>query len=102
MRDLAWLGPLLYAAASDGLHRSEDGGRRFERLGIGLEGRELRRLFFPHAPGSAAELFVATDDGVFHSADGGARFERAGLRGQAVDLLATFPPPDPVNKRRRR
>ncbi len=102
VRDLAWLGPLLYVATSDGLYRSEDGARRFARLGMGLEERELRRLFFPHAPGSAAELFVATDDGVFHSADGGLRFERAGLRGQAVDLLATFPAPEPVNRRRRR
>lgn len=102
VKDLAWLGPLLYVAADDGLHRSEDGARRFERLGIGLDGRELRRLFFPHAPGSAAELFVATDDGVFHSADGGARFERAGLRGQAVDLLATFPPIEPVYRKRRK
>lgn len=101
VRDLAWLGPLLYAVTDGGLYRSDDGARHFERLGLGLEGRELRRLFFPHAPGSAAELFVATDDGVFHSADGGLRFERSGLRGQPVDLLATFPPPDPVSKRRR-
>jgi hypothetical protein len=101
VRDLAWLGPLLYAATDDGLHRSDDGGRHFERLGQGLSGRDLRRLFFPHAPGSAAELFAATDDGVYHSQDGGLRFERSGLGGQAVDLLATFPPPDPESKRRR-
>ena len=101
VRDLAWLGPLLYALTDDGLQRSDDGGRRFERLGQGLSGRDLRRLFFPHAPGSAAELFVATDDGVYHSQDGGLRFERSGLRGQPVDLLATFPPPDPVSRQRR-
>jgi photosystem II stability/assembly factor-like uncharacterized protein len=90
--DLVWLGPLLYAATDSGLFRSEDNGRSWVPLGEGLSGRAPRRLLFPLAPDSGAQVFVGTDDGVHRSADGGVRFEPTGLRGEEVLAVATFPP----------
>lgn len=100
VNDLVWLGPILYAATDSGLYRSESAGKRWEKLGEGLSGRQVRRMLFPLAPDSGAEFFVATDQGVFRTADGGLRFERLGLRDQAVDWLATFPPPPPLRKKK--
>ena len=94
--DLIWLGPLLYAATDTGLFRTQDLGRNWVELGRGLEERQIRRLLFPLAPDSGAELFVATDDGVYRSADGGMRFSPAGLEEHSVNLVATFPPPQPL------
>src|SRR5207244_31613 len=68
--DLVWLGPFLYAATDGGVQRSEDLGRTWLALGQGLEERAVRRLLFPLAPDSGAEVFAATDQGVWRSADG--------------------------------
>ena len=100
VNDLVWLGPILYAATGDGLFRSESAGKHWEKIGEGLAGRQVRRLLFPLAPDSGAEVFVATDQGVYRSADGGVRFERLGMRDQGVDWLATFPPPPPRRKKK--
>ena len=91
--DLVWLGPLLYAATDTGLFRSQDLGRKWVELGKGLEERQIRRILFPLAPDSGAELFVATDNGVYRSLDGGMRFFSAGLEEHSVNLVVTFPPP---------
>jgi photosystem II stability/assembly factor-like uncharacterized protein len=101
VNDLVWLGPVLYAATEKGLFRTDDVGKHWEKIGEGLAGRNVRRLLFPLAPASGAELFVATDAGVHHSGDGGLRFDRAGLRDQNVDVLATFPAPTPMLNRKR-
>ncbi len=94
--DLLWLGPLLYAATDAGLFRTQDLGRNWVELGKGLEGLQIRRILFPLAPDSGAELFVATDNGVYRSLDGGMRFLSAGLEQHSVNLVATFPPPQPL------
>lgn len=98
VNDLVWLGPTLYAATDAGLFRSQDAGQRWIPIGEGLEGGALKDLLLPLAPDSGAEIFVATGDGVFRSADGGERWQRAGMQGQSVDVLATFPPPEPSRK----
>lgn len=100
VNDLVWLGPLLYAATDAGLYRSDDSGRRWEKIGEGLSGRRVRRLLFPLAPDSGSQVFAATDAGIYRSADGGQRFERSGLSDQSVDVLATFPAPQPLNRKR--
>ena len=89
--DLAWLGPLLYAATDRGLMRSEDAGAHWAALGEGLRGPTPARLLFPLGPDSAAEIFLATNQGVFRSADGGVRWTTSGLRDEPVIALATFP-----------
>ena len=96
--DLIWLGPFLYAATDAGLFRTQDLGKSWVELGKGLEQRQIRRILFPLAPDSGAELFVATDDGVYRSLDGGMRFFAAGLEGHSVNLVATFPPPQPFQE----
>lgn len=100
--DLAWIGPLLYAATDRGLLRSENAGQRWSPLGEGLRGPTPIRLLFPLAPDSAAEVFLATSEGVFRSADGGVRWTTTGLRDVPVIALATFPPLREVPKGRRR
>ncbi len=98
--DLTWMGPSLYAAADDGLYRSDDAGRRFARIGGGLGTVAVTSLLFPLAPDSAAEFFVATERGVFRTLDGGAHFEPTGFKAP-VTVIATFPPPAPPSRRRR-
>jgi photosystem II stability/assembly factor-like uncharacterized protein len=104
VRDLVWLGPLLYAATDQGLFRSENAGRAWSPLGEGLNGRAVLRLLFPLAPASGAEAFAGTDKGIFRTTDGGLNWTRAGLSEERILCLATFPPPAPVlgGKRRRR
>jgi photosystem II stability/assembly factor-like uncharacterized protein len=99
--DLVWLGPILYAATERGLFRSESAGKTWSPLGEGLAGAAPRRFLFPLAPASAAEAFLATDRGVYRTADGGLRWIPRGLAGEAVLAVGTFPPPDPVVRRRR-
>ena len=100
--DLVWLGPFLYAASDRGLHRSEDAGKTWVPLGEGLKDVVPSRLLFPLAPDSGAEAFAGTDKGVYRTADGGARWTSAGLSGERVRCLATFPPPEKVQRNRRR
>lgn len=99
VNDLVWLGPILYLATDAGLWRGEDAGRRFTRIGEGLGDAAVTALLFPLAPDSGAEFFVASDRGVFRTLDGGLRFEPTGFKG-AVSVLATFPPPEPVRRKR--
>lgn len=100
VRALVWMGALLYAGTSAGVHRSQDAGRTWTRCGEGLGEREVLALLFPLAPDSAAEAFAATPDGIYHTMDGGLRWERRGKL-QVLRVLATFPAPDPVQKKRR-
>jgi ligand-binding sensor domain-containing protein len=96
--DLVWLGPFLYAATDAGVRRSEDLGRTWLALGEGLEQRSVRRLLFPLAPASGAEIFAATDQGIWRTADGGLHWQLAGLAGRQVLSLGTFPPPPPAHR----
>jgi photosystem II stability/assembly factor-like uncharacterized protein len=100
--DLVWLGPFLYAATDAGLFRTEDSGRTWTALNDGLTERAATRLLFPLAPASGAEAFLGTTRGVFRTADGGLHWAASGLEGEQVLALATFPPPDPVRKKKAR
>ncbi|HEY3120428.1 MAG TPA: hypothetical protein VGL15_07385 [Vicinamibacteria bacterium] len=91
--DLVWLGPLLYAATDDGVHRSEDAGAHWMRLDEGLRGVRATRLLFPLAPDVGAEVFLGTESGLFRSTDGGQHWSASGLAGRAVLTVATFPSP---------
>jgi photosystem II stability/assembly factor-like uncharacterized protein len=99
--DLVWLGPFLYAGTDAGVFRSESLGKNWSPLSEGLGGRSATRLLFPLAPASGAEFFLATNRGVFFSGDGGAHWRASGLEGEAVSALGTFPPPDPVRKKKK-
>lgn len=98
--DLVWLGPFLYAAGEGGFFRSDDAGRNWTRLSDS-PGRPSR-LLFPLAPAAGLEAFLATDRGVFRTADAGAHWHPAGLDGRDVFLVATFPPPEPMQGKKRR
>jgi photosystem II stability/assembly factor-like uncharacterized protein len=93
VRDLVWLGPILYAATDEGLFRSDDAGQKWV-LATGLAARPAIQLIFPLAPDSGLEAFLATEDGIVHTADGGAHWKAAGAPEDRVLCLATFPPPD--------
>jgi photosystem II stability/assembly factor-like uncharacterized protein len=101
VNDIIWFGPYVYAAADEGLFRSEDAGVTWKPLGTGLAGRRVRQLLFPGYPDSGAEALVATDDGIFRSFDGGHQWSRMGLQGEAVTCIATFPPPPRVQPSRK-
>lgn len=101
VNDLAWMGPLLYAATDRGLHRSQDAGKTWAPLGKELAEREVTRLLFPLMPASGAEVFAGTDDGIYRSSDGGLNWLRTGFPMERVLALATFPPPLPVVKPKR-
>lgn len=101
VNDLVWLGPLLYAATEAGLLRSEDLGKTWSAYGEGTAGRAATRILFPLAPAAGAEVFLGTDRGVYWSGDGGLHWRASGLQGDAITALATFPQPDPVQKKRR-
>jgi photosystem II stability/assembly factor-like uncharacterized protein len=98
--DLVWLGPFLYAAGERGFHRSQDAGDTWTRLSAS-PGRPSR-LMFPLAPAAGLEAFLATDRGLFRTADAGEHWNPAGFAGQEVLTVATFPPPEPMQKKRRR
>lgn len=100
VRDLVWLGPILYAATDQGLFRSEDAGQKWV-LGLGPAARPATCLIFPLAPDSGLEAFLATEDGIAHTADGGAHWKAAGAPDDHVLCLATFPPPDRGAMRKR-
>lgn len=93
VRDLVWLGPILYAATDQGLFRSDDAGQKWVPA-TGLAARPAAQLIFPLAPDSGLEAFLATDDGIVHTADGGAHWKAAGAPEDRVLCLATFPPLD--------
>jgi len=101
VNEVIWFGPYIYAAADEGLFRSDDAGVTWKPLGTGLAGRRVGQLLFPGYPDSGAEALVATDDGIFRSFDGGHTWSRMGLQGEAITCLATFPPPPRVQPSRR-
>jgi len=100
VRDLAWLGPFLYAAGETGFYRSTDAGRSWERLSTS-PGRPAC-LLFPLGAGGGPEAFLATDRGLFHTPDAGTHWEPAGFAGQEVLEVATFPPPEASSGTKRR
>jgi hypothetical protein len=57
---------------------------------------------FPLAPAAGLEAFLATDRGLFRTTDAGQQWAPAGFAGQDVLTVATFPAPEPVQKKRRR
>jgi photosystem II stability/assembly factor-like uncharacterized protein len=91
VRDLVWLGPILYAATDEGLLRSDDAGRKWTAV-AGLAARPATHIIFPLAPDSGLEAFLANDGGIAHTADGGAHWKAAGAPEDEVLCLATFPP----------
>jgi len=93
VRDLVWLGPILYAATDRGLFRSDDAGKEWKPA-AGLAARPSARLIFPLAPDSGLEAFLATEEGIAHTADGGAHWKDVGSPADRVLCLATFPPPE--------
>jgi len=93
VRDLVWLGPILYAATDEGLYRSDDVGKKWV-LAVGLAARPATQILFPLAPDSGLEAFLANEDGIVHTSDGGAHWKAAGAPEDRVLRLATFPPPD--------
>jgi photosystem II stability/assembly factor-like uncharacterized protein len=93
VRDLVWLGPILYAATDEGLFRSDDVGKKWV-LAASLAARPATQILFPLAPDSGLEAFLANEDGIVHTADGGAHWKAAGAPEDRVLRLATFPPPD--------
>ena len=99
VRDLVWLGPILYAATDEGLFRSDDAGQKWVPA-TGLAARPAQQLIFPLAPDSGLEAFLATDDGIVHTADGGAHWKPVGAPEDRVLCLATFPPLDRGKMRR--
>lgn len=101
VNDLVWLGPILYAATELGLMRSDDLGKKWSAFGEGAAGRAATRILFPLAPAAGAEVFLGTDRGVYWSGDGGLHWRASGLQGDEITALATFPQPDPVQKKRR-
>jgi hypothetical protein len=98
--DLVWLGPMLYAATDAGLERSVDNGATWSPLSEGIAGRQAFHLLFPLAPANGAEAFLGTDRGVYWSGDGGTTWRPSGLSDQVVGWVATFPPPEPVVKKK--
>jgi hypothetical protein len=90
--DLVWLGPFLYAAADDGVWRTQDLGKTWVPLSKGVQGGTTR-LLFPLAPDSGATIFLGGEAGVYRSLSGGLVWEPSGLAGERVHVLATFPPP---------
>jgi len=96
--DLVWLGPTLYATTEAGVYRSENAGKTWSLWGQGLLGQGPRRLLFPLAPDSGAEIFVSTDKGISHSQDGGLNWLRSGMVAEEVLCIATFPPPQKAQK----
>jgi hypothetical protein len=99
VRDLAWLGPFLYAAGETGFYRKDGVDAPWRRLSLS-PGRP-HRLLFPLAPAAGIEAFLATDSGVFHTQDAGEHWRASGMSGLDVLEIATFPAPEPVNKKRR-
>ena len=102
IHDLVWLGPFLYATGDGGVFRSDDVGQTWTALSEGLGQRQGRRLMFPLAPAAGLEAFLGTDDGIFRTTDGGQHWQRAGLEGKGILSLATFPPPAPFSKKRKK
>ncbi len=97
--DLVWLGPFLYAAGESGFFRKDGADLPWKRL-ADSPGRP-HRLMFPLAPAAGIEAFLATDRGVFHTFDAGEHWSASGLAGMDVLEIATFPPPETLNKKRR-
>ncbi len=101
VNDLAWLGPLLYAATDRGLYRSDDAGKHWSLLGKELAEREVTRLLFPLMPASGSEVFAGTDEGIYRSSDGGLNWIRTSFPKERVLALATFPAALPAAKPKR-
>jgi photosystem II stability/assembly factor-like uncharacterized protein len=97
--DLVWLGPFLYAAGETGFYRKGGVDAPWTRLAAS-PGRP-HRLMFPLAPAAGLEAFLATDRGIFRTVDAGEHWQPSGMPGQDVLEIATFPAPEPANRKRR-
>jgi photosystem II stability/assembly factor-like uncharacterized protein len=102
VNDLAWLGPMLYAATDAGVLRSEDLGKSWVPLNEGLKRGQVNRLLFPLLPDSGAVVFAATDHGIYRSDDAGQNWRFSGMKGEDVVAIATFPPLERTPSRRPR
>ncbi len=98
--DLSWLGPVLFAMTNGGTFKTTDHGTTWEAMGALPAGAWAERILFPLAP-AGNEAFLATTHGVFWTGDAGEHWQPSGLSDQSVLTVATFPPPDPVNRKRR-
>jgi len=99
--DLLWFGPILYAATDAGFFQSDDVGATWTAHNDGIERRVVTRILFPFYPASAADTFLGTDSGIFWTGDAAAHWRATGLKDEAILALATFPQPDPVQKRKK-
>lgn len=93
VRDIVWLGPILFAATDEGLFRSDDAGKKWVPA-ASLATRPAIQILFPLSPDSGLEAFLANEDGILHTSDGGAHWKAVGAPEDRVLRLATFPPPD--------
>ncbi len=91
--DLAWPGPALIAATSQGVQVSLDAGLRFEVMRGALPEGKVTALAVSSYYASDPALFVAVGTaGVFRSADGGEHWSAAGLVGSTVHQLVWLGP----------
>jgi photosystem II stability/assembly factor-like uncharacterized protein len=93
--DLYWLGPLLYAATDGGVFRSESLGADWVALNDGFKG-EARQLLFPLAPDQGSIIFVVSDQGLYRTSDGGNNWQFSTAFEEPIEVIATFPPPEPI------
>ncbi len=93
VRDLAWPGPALIAATSQGVQVSSDAGLRFAAMRGALPQGQVTALAVSSYYATDPALFVAVGTaGVFRSSDGGEHWSAAGLAGKLVHQLVWLGP----------
>lgn len=91
--DLAWPGPALIAATSQGVQVSFDAGQRFAAMRGALPEGKVTALAVSSYYATDPALFVAVGTaGLFRSADGGEHWSAAGLAGNRVHHLVWLGP----------
>ena len=91
--DLAWPGPALIAATTQGVRISSDAGERFESMRGPLPEGNVTALAVSSYYANDPALFVAVGTaGVFHSSDGGEHWSAAGLSGHVIHQLVWLGP----------
>ena len=65
--------PVIFVGTRDGLHRSRDGGEKWERIAETVIRSSVNVMVWP-----GPSLFVGTNRGLFHSPDGGDDWEKLG------------------------